>query len=56
MDGTRHVFDGPLSGVGTDFDGNEITVDIPEGEYYHESEEQSAPSFCYIIPGISIAK
>ena len=56
VDGTRHVFDGPLSGVGTDFDGNEITVDIPEGEYYHESEEQSAPSFCYIIPGISIAK
>ncbi len=56
IDGTRHVFEGPLTGVGQDFSGNEITLDIPEGEYYHESEEQSAPSFCYIIPGINIVE
>lgn len=56
VDGSRHVFDGPLTGVGQDFSGNEITVDISEGEYFHESEEQSAPSFCYIIPGITIVE
>ena len=50
------MFDGPLTGVGQDFSGNEITLDIPEGEYFHESEEQSAPSFCYIIPGITIVE
>lgn len=56
VDGSRHVFDGPLTGVGQDFSGNEITLDISEGEYFHESEEQSAPSFCYIIPGITIVE
>ncbi len=56
VSGERHVFDGPLTGVGQDADGNEITLDIPEGEYYHESEEQSAPSFNYIIPGITIVE
>lgn len=56
IDGSLHVFDGPLTGVGVDASGNEITIDIPEGEYYHESEEQSAPSFCYIIPGITIVE
>ena len=27
------------------------TIEIPEGDYYHEQEEQSAPSWQYIVEG-----
>ncbi len=54
ISGDLHVFAGPLSGTGTDFDGNPVPIDIPEGEWFHESEEQSAPSWFYIIDGINV--
>ena len=38
--GELHVFAGPLKGVSPDGQ----TIEIPEGDYYHEQEEQSAPS------------
>lgn len=55
-DGTLHVFAGPLTGTGTDFSGNTITLDLKEGEWFHEQEEASAPSFQYIIPGITVVQ
>lgn len=53
-DGSLHVFAGPLTGTGTDFSGSTITLDLKEGEWFHEQEEASAPSFQYIIPGITV--
>lgn len=52
ISGEIHVFDGPLTG--TDADGK--TLDLKQGEYYHESEQASAPSFDYIIPGVTVVK
>lgn len=49
-DGTLQVFAGPLHGV--DADGNEL--DLGEGEHYTENETSSAPSFAYIIDGITV--
>ncbi len=49
-DGSVQVFAGPLHGV--DADGNEL--DLAEGEYYIENEKSSAPSFAYIIDGITV--
>ena len=49
-----NVFSGPLTGEGEDFDGNPVYLDLKEGEHFPESEEQSAPSFNYIIPGITV--
>lgn len=45
--GELHVFAGPLKGVSPDGQ----TIEIPEGDYYHEQEEQSAPSWQYIVEG-----
>lgn len=49
-DGTVDVFAGPLHGV--DADGNELN--IPEGEAYYENSDSSAPSFAYIVDGITV--
>ncbi|MCL1846685.1 MAG: BMP family ABC transporter substrate-binding protein [Coriobacteriia bacterium] len=54
LDGSLHVFAGPLNGKGSDFSGNPITIDVAAGEYFHEQEDASAPSWCYIIPGCTV--
>jgi basic membrane protein A len=51
--GELHVFAGPLKGTGKNW-GTEGSIDIPAGEWYHESEEQSAPSWFYIIDGVNV--
>ena len=48
--GSIQVFAGPLHGV--DADGNELN--LAEGEAYIENETSSAPSFAYIIDGITV--
>ena len=48
--GELHVFAGPLTGKAVD--GGE-DLNLAEGEYFHESEERSAPSFAYIVDGIT---
>lgn len=53
-DGTLHVFAGPLTGSGTDFSGNPVSIDIKEGEWFKESDTQSAPSWNYVIPGVNV--
>ncbi|MEG2367812.1 MAG: BMP family ABC transporter substrate-binding protein, partial [Oscillospiraceae bacterium] len=53
-DGSLHVFAGPLSGVGKDFDGKEIKMDVAEGDFFAEGVKGSAPAWCYIIPGITV--
>ncbi|MEJ8734131.1 BMP family ABC transporter substrate-binding protein [Ruminococcus sp. AF18-22] len=50
--GELHVFAGPLKGVTPD--GEEY--EVKEGEYYHEQEEQSAPSWLYIIDGCNVVE
>ncbi len=47
--GELHVFSGPL----TDVDGNVV---VEEGDYYNESGEASAPSWNYIIEGITVVE
>ena len=54
IDGSIHVFDGPLSGEGVDFSGAPITIDVKEGEHFPEAETASAPAWCYIIPGVTV--
>lgn len=54
LDGSIHVFAGPYHGEGVDFDGNTVTIDVAEGEWYEENEFVSAPSFNYIIDGIEV--
>jgi len=54
LSGKLHVFAGPLTGAGVDFSGNPITIDVAAGDYYHEQEDVSAPSWCYIIPGCTV--
>ena len=49
-----HVFAGPLTGEGVDWDGNPVYLDLADGEHFPESEAQSAPSFNYIISGITV--
>ena len=49
-DGSVQVFAGPLHGV--DADGNELN--LAEGEFYLENEKSSAPSFAFIIDGITV--
>ena len=49
-DGALQVFAGPLHGV--DADGHELN--LAEGEAYAENETVSAPSFPYIVDGISV--
>jgi basic membrane protein A len=53
-DGTLHVFAGPLAGSGKDFSGNPVSIDLKAGDWFHESETQSAPSWNYIIPGVNV--
>ena len=50
--GKLHVFAGPLKGTSPDGE----TIEIKEGEYYHEQEEASAPSWCYIIEGCNVVE
>ncbi|MBC5690534.1 BMP family ABC transporter substrate-binding protein [Mediterraneibacter sp. NSJ-55] len=50
--GELHVFAGPLKGVSPE--GEEY--EVKEGEYYHEQEEQSAPSWLYIIDGCNVVE
>ena len=50
--GELHVFGGPLTGVTPD--GEEYTV--AEGDYYHEQEESSAPSWNYIVEGCNVVE
>lgn len=53
IDGKLHVFAGPLSGKGSNW-GTEGTIDVPAGDYFHESEKQSAPYWYYIIDGVNV--
>ena len=50
--GELHVFAGPLKGTSPDGE----TIEIKEGEYYHEQEKSSAPSWCYIIDGCNVVE
>ena len=50
--GELRVFAGPLTGTSPEGD----TVEIVEGEYFHEQEEASAPSWCYIVEGCNVAE
>jgi len=54
ISGELKVFAGPLSGVGVDWDGNKVTIDIPAGDHFPEQESASAPSWNYIIPGCTV--
>lgn len=49
LSGEMHVFDGPL----TDVDGNVV---VAEGEFYDEQGTESAPSWAYILEGITEVK
>ncbi len=46
------VFTGPLHGVGKDFGGNTIEIDLKEGETF--VEPISAPSWVYIVDGVTV--
>jgi basic membrane protein A len=56
ISGTKHVFAGPLSGKGVDFDGNEVSMEVAEGDYFREGETASAPAWNYIIDGITVLR
>ena len=50
--GELKVFAGPLTGTSPEGEAYEVV----EGEYFHEQEEASAPSWCYIIEGCNVAQ
>ena len=50
--GELKVFAGPLTGTSPEGD----TIEVAEGEYFHEQEEASAPSWCYIVEGCTVAE
>lgn len=50
--GELHVFAGPLTGTSPEGE----AIEIVEGEYFHEQEEASAPSWCYIVEGCNVAE
>ncbi|MDC7290161.1 BMP family ABC transporter substrate-binding protein [Blautia schinkii] len=50
--GEIHVFDGPLKGISPEPENEEI--EVAEGDYYHEQEEASAPSWKYVIEGCNV--
>ena len=50
--GELHVFAGPLKGVSPEG----VELEVAEGDYYHEQEEASAPSWCYIVEGCTVAE
>ena len=54
ISGELKVFAGPLTGVGVDWNGNEETINITAGNYFPEQETASAPSWNYIIPGVTV--
>lgn len=54
ISGDLKVFAGPLIGSGVDFNNKSVTIDIPEGDYFEEQEEASAPSWNYIITGCTV--
>ncbi len=51
--GKLHVFAGPLSGKGYNW-GSEGTIEVKEGEWFKESDKQSAPYWYYIIDGVNV--
>ncbi len=54
IDGSIHVFAGPLSGEGVNFDGSKAAINLKEGEWFDESKDQSAPYWNYVIPGVNV--
>lgn len=52
ISGEIHVFDGPLKGVSPE--GEEY--EVAEGDYYHEQEDASAPSWLYIVDGCNVVE
>lgn len=54
ISGELYVFTGPLHGVGVDFDGNPIEINLAEGEKF--IEPASAPSWGYVVDGITIVE
>jgi basic membrane protein A len=52
--GKLHVFAGPLAGSGVDFNNKPVSIDLKAGDWFHESEKQSAPSWNFIIPGVKV--
>lgn len=55
MEEDFHVFSGPLNGYEFDSSTGDKVADwsLAEGDFYDESGEASAPSFCWIIDGIT---
>ncbi len=51
--GNLHVFAGPLSGKGSNW-GTEGTIEVKAGEWFKESDTQSAPYWYYIIDGVKV--
>ena len=50
--GELKVFAGPLTGTSPEGEAYEVA----EGEYFHEQEEASAPSWSYIVEGCNVAQ
>lgn len=50
--GDWDVFIGPMHGVGKDFDGKDVEIDLKDGEIF--VEPASAPTWNYIIDGITV--
>lgn len=50
--GELHVFAGALTGTSPEGE----AIEIAEGEYFHEQEEASAPSWSYIVEGCNVAE
>ena len=53
MSGELKIFVGPMTGEGVDYDGNPVKIELAQGEEF--IEPQSAPSWNYIIPGITVS-
>jgi basic membrane protein A and related proteins len=54
--GDVQVFAGPLVGEGMDFDGNVVSIDLADGESFIECETASAPSWNFIVTGVSVVE
>ena len=52
ISGELRVFEGPLTGTSPEGE----TYEVADGEYYHEQEEASAPSWCYIVDGCTVVE
>ena len=53
ISGDLHVFAGPLTGSGVTYSGDTETIEIAEGDWFSESETQSAPYWFYIVDGVN---